>query len=467
MKKLCELVNCDYDIDIYGVSSDSRNIKQGYLFVATKGFYVDHFNYIDDAINRGAVAIIVDRDVTNIDSIPVIVVSDLDKELVSICEKFYDVSANDFNFIGITGTDGKTTTATFIRNLLNNFTSTAYIGTNGVMFGDKIIVSNNTTPCVEELYSYFSTIKKYDCKVVVMEVSSEALLHRRVDNISFDVVGYTNITEDHLNVHKNIDNYINCKKCLVDLVKPNGHVFINGDDDNCKTINVNNMKSYGFNSDNDFVIHNVNIDKENVNFSIKCKDKSYVILSPFLGKHNIYNMTLAFIISLTFGYSEDDLVKQIQTLDAVRGRCEYLDFNTDYAIILDYAHTVNGVKNILQSVKGYKRIITVTGAAGGREKEKRSIIGNMVLNNSDLVVFTMDDPRYEDVDDIIDQMIGNSIKTNYIRIIDRKEAIYYALNYATTGDLVLILGKGRDNYMAIGNKKIPYCDYDVVSEYFK
>ena len=192
MKKLNQLVKCNYDIEILGIATDSRNVKEGYLFVATKGFHVDHYDFIDDAIEHGAVAVVVDR---NSDfSIPTVVVSDIDKVLLSICEKFYDVSSSEFRFIGITGTDGKTTTATITRNLLNLYIPTAYLGTNGLFCGDDVYPTSNTTPCIEDLYHYFSVVKKRNCKVIVMEVSSEALLHHRVDSILFDVIGYTNIT---------------------------------------------------------------------------------------------------------------------------------------------------------------------------------------------------------------------------------------------------------------------------------
>lgn len=463
MKKLCELVNCNEDIMIQGISTDSRKIKDGYLFVATKGYNVDHFDYIPDAIKNGAVAIVSDRLFEG--DVFCFVVSDIEKELIHICEKFYEVSSLYFSFIGITGTDGKTTTATMTRNLLNFFIPTAYIGTNGVFFEDKIISSNNTTPCVEELYYYLSIIKKSGCKVIVMEVSSESLLHKRVESIKFDIVAYTNITEDHLNVHRSLENYRKCKFHLADLRSIDATVVYNGDDNNCKLLNVNNITSFGFNSDNRYVICDVNECKKNVEFSIKCKDEKWVIKSPFVGIYNIYNITMALLIVQAMGYDFRNVIPLIPTLPDVHGRREMFSSPLGFDIILDYAHTENGILNLLRSLNNYDRIIVVTGAAGGREVEKRERIGSLLMQYVDFVIFTMDDPRYENVDDIIDQLLLGYTSNQFKRIIDREQAIYEAFRLAQPNDVVVVLGKGRDNYMAIEDKRVSYSDYTVITNF--
>ena len=463
MKKLKEIIECSYEINIIGVTDDSRNVKKGFLFVATKGYYVDHYEYISDAIKNGASCVVCDRNVDA--SIPIIIVDNINDVYIDICEKFYDVSSEEFSLIGITGTDGKTTTTTIIQKLLNNYKKTACIGTNGVIIEDTCFSTNNTTPCICELYNDLKLIKDKECKNVVMEVSSEALLHERVKRFKYDVVGITNITEDHLNVHGTLENYRICKMKLLNLVKDDGIVVINGDDENCKKIDNKNLYTFGFDSDNDYVISNVNEMSNYVNFSINYSDKIYEIKSPFLGMYNVYNVTMAFVVCLLSGIDSKYLIEEIKKLSVINGRREMLYFGQKYDIILDYAHTYNGIKSILDSVKNYKKIITVTGAAGGREKEKRRKIGKLIMNKSDLSIFTMDDPRFESVDDIIDEMVSES-NFDYIRIIDRKQAIFKALDLAKEGDVVMILGKGRDSYMAIGDKKLPYCDYDVICEYF-
>ncbi len=464
--RLNNLISCDYDIDVSDIVEDSRMVKQGSLFVATKGFHVDHFDYIEDAIKRGAVAIVADREV-NVDAI-VIVVDDINATFVSLCQKFYDVSADDFRFIGITGTDGKTTTASIVRQLLLPSEEIAYIGTNGVDVGNDHYSTNNTTPCIAELYKCLSIIKRHYCKNVVMEVSSEALLHNRVAGLKFDIVAFTNITEDHLNIHGTIENYRNAKFKLVQYLSADGKVFSNGDDANCRMLTHKNMSTFGFGGDNTFTIFDAAYSDKLAYFKIKDSNTGdiYHITSPLLGKYNIYNVTLAFFIALNSSISADKIISRIRNLSFISGRREMLDFGQDFDIILDYAHTYNGILNILESVRHYKRVITVTGAAGGREKEKRIHIGQLVLEKSDFVIFTMDDPRFEDVNQIIDDMLANCTGNNYERVIDRKEAIYRAFDMAREGDIVLVLGKGRDNYMAIGDEKVPYCDYNVIKRYF-
>lgn len=463
MKKICQLIDCNYDIDVLGVSDDSRKIKKGYLFIATKGFYVDHFDYIFDAVKNGAAAVVCDRMVDI--NIPIILVENINECYIRICQQFYDVIPDDFYLIGVTGTDGKTTTTTIVRQLLNKKENTALIGTNGAFINDDCINIDNTTPCVSQLYEVLSKAKSEQCKNVVMEVSSEALLHNRLDSFKYSIIGYTNITGDHLNVHKTFDNYLKCKLSLLDLMKFDGVVVVNGDDVNCKHIHSRNMYTFGFNSDNDYVISDVKQLSNFVNFSIVNNDTIYKISSPFIGLYNVYNVAMAFIICLLYGVDSEYLIQNIKKLGSIDGRGELLDFGQDYKIILDYAHTYNGISSILDSVYNYKNIITVTGAAGGREKEKRKNIGRLILEKSDVSIFTMDDPRYEDPNDIIDQMVEGTT-ADYYRIIDRKAAIEKAFSLATKDSVVLILGKGRDNYMAIDDKKVPYSDYDVIKEYF-
>ena len=457
--KLNKLIDTDLDVDIKGIVDDSRLVKDGYIFVATRGFNVDHFDHIKDAIDSGCVFLVTDREIDF--SFPHIVVDNIDKYYKGICLKFYDIDLDDFSFIGITGTDGKTTTATIVNKLIPN---SAYIGTNGLTINGETISTSNTTPCISELYSDLKKVKDAGIKTVVMEVSSEALLHNRVDNIKFDIVGFTNITGDHLNVHGSFENYVNCKLKLLDLVKNTGYVVINGDDVNLQNIKCQNMYSFGKENVN-YIINKIVYKSKNVLIHLQYEDTEYLINSPLIGEYNVYNVVMAFIISLLYGVNSNEIINSIGKLKPISGRCEFLDFGQDFDIVLDYAHTINGIDNILDTFKSYDRIITVTGCAGGRDHSKRSIIGNIVMTKSDISIFTMDDPRYEDVNSIIDEMVGDN--NDYIRIIDREKAINYALSIASKGDVVLILGKGRDNYMAIGDRKIKYNDYETIKRYFE
>ena len=461
MKKIRDLIDCDYDIDICGISDDSRYIEKGYLFVATKGFNVDHYDYIEDAIKNGASFVIADRDI-KIDFPHIIVdknISDLYREL---CKKYYDVDLDKLRMIAITGTDGKTTTATIVKNIIEDC---AYMGTNGLEIYDKSYHTSNTTPIESELYADIKKIIDSDCKNLSMEVSSEALLHNRVKDFRYDVIGITNITGDHLNIHKTFDNYVSCKKKLLDLVKDDGYAVLNGDDKILAEINGKNIVKFGFNDNNDYIIDDVKYYDKYTEILLRYGKESFNIISPYKARYNALNVVMAFIICRLFGLDDNTILSRIKDLKPIKGRTEALDFGQDYDIILDYAHTINGIKNIITSFRDYDNVITVTGSAGGREHEKRSVIGKFVIENSDVAIFTMDDPRFEDVNEIIDQMVGDS--KDYVRIPDREEAIRYALDIAEKGSVVLILGKGRDEYMAIEDKKPYYCDYDVIERYFK
>lgn len=457
MKKIKDLIDCSYDIEITGITDDSRLVEKGYLFVATKGFNVDHYDYIDDAIKKGCSFVICDRKINK--NIPHLVVENINDLFFELCRRFYDLDLNKFNFIGITGTDGKTTTATIVNKLIEG---SAYIGTNGLSVDDKTFSTSNTTPCVSELYKDLKIVEKNDSSTVVMEVSSEALLHDRVKGLEYKIIGFTNITGDHLNVHKTFENYVKCKMKLLDLLEDDGIVIVNGDDKILHNIKCKNMYTFGFDSDNNFVITNVVYNEKNTIITI---NDSIIIDSPLVGKYNVYNVVMAYLIGKFFGVDDYLLLNRIKELSPIKGRCEFLDFGQNFDIVLDYAHTTNGIKCILDAFSDYDNIIVVTGCAGGREKTKRRDIGKLIMDKSDIAIFTMDDPRYENVDEIINQMVLND--TDYIRIIDRREAIKYALSIATPSSVVLILGKGRDDYMAIKDEKIKYCDYDVICDFYK
>lgn len=303
-------------------------------------------------------------------------------------------------------------------------------------------------------------------------MSSEALLHRRVDELRFRYAILTNISEDHLNIHKTIENYIQAKSKLFTLIEKGGYAILNVDDKHAQKIQcevTENIVTYGINNKADFKIKNINCSTNGSSFDIMYNQETYHIESPFIGVYNIYNLTAAFIVCYLEKYDIEKVISNIAKLAMIPGRGEFLDFGQEYSIVLDYAHTTNGIKNILDSLQRLKsnRIITVIGSAGGREKEKRGLMGKEALEKSDLVIFTMDDPRCEKVSDIIDDLVSISKNDNYLRIENREEAIAKAFDMAESGDIVAILGKGRDNYMAIGTKKITYCDYNVIEKYFQ
>ena len=329
----------------------------------------------------------------------------------------------------------------------------------------------NTCPDVDRLYKYFKEFVDNGCKTISMEASSEAFYRHRLDDLKFDIAILANITEDHLNIHKTLENYVNCKLQLFKQVKEDGYSILNSSDQYFELFKENakgQILTYGFKESDTLYIKDYTLHDNKTEITYIYKQKEYQVISPLLGLFNISNLSAAILACLAKNISFPDLILKISKLNQIEGRVELLPFTTKYTIVLDYAHTKDALDNLLTFFNSVKknRIITVTGSAGGREKSKRPSMGKVVLDKSDYVIFTMDDPRDEDVNQIIDDLVSTSSKTNYERIIDRKEAIYKALSIAEDNDIVLIAGKGRDNYMALGHEYVPYCDYDVIKSYF-
>ena len=443
MKKLNELFpDIASNSEVTGIKINSKEVEKGDIFVCTMGVTADRHDFIDEAISNGACAVVVSKDVGE-KSVPLIRVKDTNSYLRELCSKYYDYPYNKLEMIGITGTNGKTTVAEIIYQLLGD--DCAYLGTNGRKWKGKSLSMRNTTPDVDRLYKYLAEFVNDECKELVMEASSEAFFRHRLDDIKYHIAVLTNITEDHLNIHKTLDNYIECKCQLFRQVEPDGFSILNSGDVNFTRILTSSkgtILTYGF--------------------------KEYTVLSPLLGEFNVLNVAAAILVCLAKQMKIEEVLAKVENLKQIEGRLEVLPFTNKYMVMLDYAHTTDALDKILTYLNKIKknRIITVTGSAGGREREKRPSMGKVVLEKSDYVIFTMDDPREEDVNQIIDDLLATNDLTNYERIIDRKEAIYKALAMAEDDDIVFITGKGRDNYMALGKEYLPYSDYEVIKSYF-
>lgn len=469
MKKLSELYEGYEDIPIQDIKINSKDVMPGDLFVCTMGVTADRHDYIEDAISHGASAVVVSRDISC--RVPTIRVEDTNQELPRLASKFYDFPEKDLRILAVTGTNGKTTVAEIIQHLLGK-EECGYLGTNGMTCSKFHSSIRNTTPDSDRLYKYFRQFVDAGCKYLSMETSSEAFFRKRLVNLEFDVGIITNITEDHLNIHKTIENYVSCKKELLKQVKKTGVCILNTEDSyfqECLELSKNHVLTYGKMEGATLQIVSYQLKDSKTEITLKYQGEEYQIESPLLGEFNIYNLCAALLGATSMGHSFQELLKRVSSIQTPPGRLQFLDFGQPYKIVLDYAHTPDAFSKIypfLNSVKE-KRLITVTGSAGGREVEKRGPMGKIVLDNSDFVVFTMDDPRYEEVDSIIDNLIGLSKKENYQRIQNREEAINYALSMAEAGDIILIAGKGADNYMAIGDEYLPYSDLEVIESYFK
>lgn len=471
MKKLNELINCNYDIEINGIKINSREIENGDLFVCTDMGTMDRHLFIDDAIEKGASAIIVKKDIEE-KSVPIIKVDNPNEVLPILCSKFYNEPEKKLTMIGVTGTDGKTSVSTMVQTLLGSNTC-GYIGTNGYSCSKFNKDTNNTTPDSDKLYGYLDEFVDAGCKYCSMEVCSEALMRGRVRNIEYDVSILTNITSEHLNIHGTLENYINDKCKLFSQTKKDGYCILNKDDEHfdlaLKSSN-GNVLTYGSEKDNDLYFKDVKLLPGKNLFTIVYKDKEYEINSPMAGYFNIYNLCAAILTLFALGYSFEQIEPNISKL-SVSGRLEMIDMGQDFYVMVDYAHTPNGITKLLEYVRllPVNRSIVVIGQAGERDPYKRKTVGEIVCKNCDVAIFTYEDPRSEDPKDIIEMMIENVKDTynNYEIIIDRSSAIKRAIDVAQKGDMVMILGKGNETYQKLKDKVIYFNDIEEAKKHLE
>ena len=467
MKKLNELYNCNYDLEIEDVKINSKEVNKGDIFVCTTGITADRHDFIEEAITRGATAIVVSKDV-NYD-IPTIKVEDTNKELPLLAMRLFDYPQNKLDIIATTGTNGKTTVASIIQQLIGDDIC-AYMGTNGAICKNFKESLKNTTPDADRLYKYFDKFVKSGSKYLSIETSSEAYFRNRLDYIDFKVGIITNITEDHLNIHKTLENYIDSKLKLIDHIKEDGYAILNKDDKyfdmEMKRVK-SNLLTYG-KKDADLSFEKFKLEKNRTIIDFNYKGIFYNVISPLIGEFNIYNLAAAVLALVSLGFDIEEILNRVPNIKNPSGRVEFLDYGQNYSIVLDYAHTPDALEKVLGMLNTIKenKIITVTGSAGGRQKDKRPYMGQIVSELSDHVIFTMDDPRNENVLDIVNDMLSKVHKDNYEIIENRTEAINKALTIAKENDIVLIAGKGTDNYMAINDEYLPYSDKEEIEKYF-
>lgn len=429
------------------LQSDSRKINKGDIFIAIKGIVDDGHKYVEDAIKRGASKVIVEHGNYNVDTVVV-------KNTKEYIKEYINNNYIDINIIGVTGTNGKTTTCYILYQLLNKLgVKCAYIGTLGYIVDDKIEELDNTTPGSLEIYNLLNKSVENDCKYVVMEISSQALDQNRVDFIKLDYAIFTNLTQDHLDYHITIDNYIKAKQKMFYLLKDNGVSLINNNDKYSSFFKIKNYKTYGWH-DSDYIIDSNN----NIN------NKKYNI--PLLGDYNKENVLSAVAVLYEMGYSYNDLYPLVSDIKEPSGRLEVIEYGTN-KIIIDYAHTPDAVYNVLKNIKKITagRIFTIIGCGGNRDKGKRKIMGEISTNMSTYVIFTDDNPRYEKSEDILNDITSNIYKNNYETLSNRENAIKKGIQLLENDDILMVLGKGHEKYQIIKDIKYPFDDREIVKKY--
>lgn len=449
------------------IKIDSRKIKPGDTFVAIKGTTVDGHDFINKAIENGATKIVAERDI-NI-SVEKEIVEDTNKWLTDYISSHYANEANELNLIAVTGTNGKTTTAYLTYQILNKLGSkTAYIGTIGFYIPDEDIVElPNTTPNILDLYDLILTAKQKGCKNVMMEVSSHALHQERVKGLKFKVAAFTNLTQDHLDYHKTMENYLAAKKLILNQLE--GPMIINKDDQYADSWlkDYSNTKTFGLNG-TDYKIISYNDTKHGTYIKFNTPEKEYEVETNLRSTFNVYNYLTSLSLINNLGYSIDDILNITPEIYPPKGRCEQIKVKEGEAVV-DYAHTPDAVEKIVKAFTENKkgRVITLVGCGGDRDPKKRPIMGKIAAENSDYVIFTSDNPRTEDPKKIMDDILVGVKTNNYEVELDRREAIKKALDMIKKDDVVLILGKGHEDYQILGHEKVHLDDAEEVRKYIE
>jgi len=444
------------------IKTDSRKIKKGDTFVAVKCEQNDGHKYIEKAIENGASKIVCEHGNY---SVPTLVVKDTRAYLEETLKKEYSYIFDKLKLIGITGTNGKTTTAYITQKLFNKLgIKTAYIGTIGYYIDEKIMSLPNTSPDIADMYSMFVDAYEKGCKYVVLEASSQGLDAGRLHGIKFDYAVFTNLTQDHLDYHKNMENYANAKKILFDSLKENGKSIINIDDPYYIYYVKPNTITYGFN-ESDYQITSYKLNPSYSIFKYKHNNEENEIKLSIPGKHNIYNALVSIILASEIGKNYDEFKSIMNELDSPDGRMNTIKYK-DSTIIIDYAHTPDAVEKILNTAREMTKnnIYTVFGCTGDRDRTKRPIMMGIVTNLSTKAIVTVDDLHNEEVSQIIDDMLKGNKNNNYEIELDRKEAIRKGMSYLKRDDILLILGKGHEEFIIVKDKKIPHNDMKAVKE---
>ncbi|MDU5809250.1 MAG: UDP-N-acetylmuramoyl-L-alanyl-D-glutamate--2,6-diaminopimelate ligase [Finegoldia magna] len=451
------------DNEFTDVTNDSRKVKKGVIFVAISGMEFDGHRFIDKAIANGANTIVVTEDVTEIDDINYIKVKDARIALAQISNVVCDFPSKKLRVIGVTGTNGKTTTTFMINHLLEELKSpTTIIGTNGSFISGEKYQTSNTTPEICEINKILklSVDKKIDNAVV--ECSSHGLYLHRLGGIEFDVAVFNNLSMEHMNFHKNMENYFNAKMILLENAKKK---IVNADDEYGRKAKARFEDAYTFSLENesDFKAENVELIDGKMHFEIK---NVKFVLNRF-ALFDVYNAVASVAAVNLLGYELEDISKALKSFRGVDSRLEFIQNDLGINLVIDFAHTAKAFDDLYKSIPEGTRIISVYGVNGDRTNEIRHEVGRIAALNNVFSVVTTEDPKFDTYENIADGIVSGIEEENgeYVRIKDRKAAIKYAIEIANKGDFVFLLGKGEENFMKYnGNEKVPYLERETLEE---
>lgn len=462
-----KVLNTYDDVEVCDVTQDSRLVKEGFLFVCVKGAAFDGHSVAAEMLEKGAAAVVVEHDLGLHNQI---LVENSRACFSPICANFFGNPAKKLKLIGLTGTNGKTTTTFLIKQILENVgKKVGLIGTVQNMIGDEIYPAKYTTPDPYELQKLFAMMVEAQCEYCVMEVSSQALAQGRVNGLRFAVGAFTNLTQDHLDYHKTWENYFNAKRILFE----NSDIAVtNADDENglkiVEGLDFDKLITYAVNTNNaSYIAKNVSFKASGVEYEL-VGDTIGRCYCPIPGRFSVYNSLCAAAIALALGVAFEQVLLAIRKSNGVKGRIEVVPCDRDFTIIIDYAHSPDGLENIITSLKEIAkgRVVTVFGCGGDRDKTKRPKMGRIAAELSDFCVVTSDNPRSENpgeiIKDILEGMVG--IDTPYEVVEQRRDAIEYAIKNAQKDDIILLAGKGHETYQILPTGTIHFDEREVVAE---
>ena len=460
------------ECEISGVSYDSRTVKPGNMFVAISGFETDGYKYIPSAVEKGCAVVICDR-VPQVD-VPYVIVKDCRRALALISRNFFGDPAGKMQIIGITGTNGKTTTTYLLKHLLEETmgAKVGLVGTNGNMIGDEFIHTERTTPESFELQQLFADMKTAGSTHVVMEVSSHSLVLSRVAGIDFAVGAFTNLTQDHLDFHHTMEEYAKAKALLFRACHTG---CINIDDAWADAMMKNascDILTYSAEGkEASLTAQDIKLSAKGVSFTACFGERTGPVSLAIPGRFSVYNALNTIAIGLALGISLDDCAKAMKTAHGVKGRMELVPTDGDYTIVIDYAHTPDALENALKALRADHngRLVVLFGCGGDRDRTKRPIMGAIAADNADFVIVTSDNPRTEAPQAIIDEiLVGLEGKeTEHVTICDRAEAIKWAIDNHRANDVILLAGKGHEDYQVVGHEKHHMDEREIVAEHIE
>ncbi len=478
---LSQLPFIDYkafdNLEIVSIENDNRKVVQGSLFVCIKGLTVDAHDFAESAVNNGAVAVLAERPLEL--TVPVIVVESTRRALSVLADAFYGQPSHKLHMIGITGTNGKTTTSHIIEKILADAgKQTGLIGTMYTKIGTKQLETKNTTPESLTLQKTFHQMVEEGVEATVMEVSSHALVEGRVHGTDFNVAVFTNLTQDHLDYHKTMDEYQRAKSLLFaqlgntyDMAKPKFAV-LNMDDEASKMYIEStsaHVITYGIDNSANLHAKNIQMTASGTEFDLESPFGVKKVSMKLVGKFSVYNVLASIGAALASGIPLESAISSIESVIGVSGRFELVQAGQDFSVIVDYSHTPDSLENAISTIQQFAKgnIIVVVGCGGDRDKTKRPLMAQIACKYSDRAIFTSDNPRSEDPIQILNDMEAGVKGQTYDVIVDRKEAIYHAVQQANTNDVILIAGKGHETYQLIGDKSYDFDDREVAKEAIK